>query len=233
MNCIAITGASRGIGFAIAEQFAQQGYRLQLCSRNEQKLYQAVERLLAAYPGIDIRSRAFDLALEDQAKAFASWSLQQECPDVLVNNTGIYRPGNISDEAEGVLDLQLRTNLYSAYHVTRGLLPAMIARQSGHIFNICSIAGLKAYPGGGAYSISKFALNGFSINLRDELRPHGIKVTTVYPGAVMTDSWAGFDNSEHRIMEKEDIGAMVYAASRLSPGACVEEIVLRPQLGDL
>jgi NADP-dependent 3-hydroxy acid dehydrogenase YdfG len=109
----------------------------------------------------------------------------------------------------------------------------MIQRGAGHIFNICSIAGLKAYTNGGAYSISKFAMNGFSMNLREEMKPHGIKVTTVHPGAVLTDSWGDYDNSTKRIMEANDIAKMVYMASQLSLQACVEEIVIRPQLGDL
>jgi short-subunit dehydrogenase len=109
----------------------------------------------------------------------------------------------------------------------------MIKNGGGHIFNMCSIASLQAYEGGGGYSISKFALNGFSQNLRHELKSTGIKVTAVFPGAVLTDSWGNFDNSNGRIMESDDIAAMVYAASNLSPQAVVEEIVLRPQLGDL
>jgi NADP-dependent 3-hydroxy acid dehydrogenase YdfG len=121
----------------------------------------------------------------------------------------------------------------SAYHVTRTVLPAMIKKKSGHVFNMCSIAALDAYPNGGAYSISKFALNGFSKNLREEMKTHGIKVTAVHPGAVMTDSWSGFDNSGKRIMEAGDIAKMVFAASQLSVQACVEEILIRPQLGDL
>jgi len=96
-----------------------------------------------------------------------------------------------------------------------------------------SIAGLKAYPHGGSYSISKFALRGFSINLRDELKPYNIKVTTVFPGAAYTDSWAASGLERQRFMEAADIAKMVYAASQLSPQACVEEITLRPQLGDI
>ena len=99
--------------------------------------------------------------------------------------------------------------------------------------NISSIAGQQAYPNGGSYSISKFAVAGFSKNLREELKPMNIKVTTVYPGAVLTDSWGDFDNSDGRIMEAGDIAAMILAASKLSAGAVVEEITLRPQLGDL
>jgi NADP-dependent 3-hydroxy acid dehydrogenase YdfG len=109
----------------------------------------------------------------------------------------------------------------------------MMKRKSGHIFNICSIASLHAYENGGAYSISKYAMYGFSKNLREEMKPHGIKVTSVFPGAVLTDSWGNYDNSKKRIMEAADIAEMVYASSQLSPAACVEDIVIRPQLGDL
>jgi short-subunit dehydrogenase len=92
---------------------------------------------------------------------------------------------------------------------------------------------LKAYANGGSYSISKYALHGFSKNLREEMKPFNIKVTTVFPGAVFTDSWGDFDNSTHRIMETTDIAKMIYVASQLSPGGCVEDIVMRPLPGDL
>ena len=127
----------------------------------------------------------------------------------------------------------ITTNLYSAYHVTRSIVPVMIKNNSGHIFNICSIASLQAYNNGGSYSISKFALMGFSKNLREELKSYNIKVSSVYPGAVLTDSWGDFDNSNNRIMEADDIAKMIVAASKLSAQAVVEDIVLRPQLGDL
>jgi NADP-dependent 3-hydroxy acid dehydrogenase YdfG len=109
----------------------------------------------------------------------------------------------------------------------------MMERRSGHIFNMCSIASLHAYHNGGAYSISKYALHGFSKNLREEMKPHNIKVTAIHPGAVLTDSWGDYDNSSKRIMEADDIAKMVFAASQLSAAACVEDIVIRPQLGDL
>jgi len=229
-----VTGASRRIGKAIAEKLAANGFDLLLVSRNEFKLYQALEELLLKYPGVSIKARAFDLSDAAATKACSDWILSNtSAPAVLVNNAGTFLPGDIYKQEEGVLESQLATNLYSAYHLTRTLLPAMTAQKSGHIFNICSIASLRAYPNGGAYSISKFALYGFSQNLREEMKPHGIKVTAVLPGAVMTDSWAGFDNSQGRIMEAADIANMVYAATQLSPQACVEDIIIRPQLGDL
>jgi NADP-dependent 3-hydroxy acid dehydrogenase YdfG len=98
---------------------------------------------------------------------------------------------------------------------------------------MCSIASLHAYKDGGAYSISKYALHGFSKNLREEMKPHGVKVTSVFPGAVLTDSWGDFDNSNQRIMEAQDIAKLIYTAAQLSPAACVEDIIIRPQQGDL
>lgn len=232
MNAV-ITGASRGIGKAIASVFALHGYNLLLNARSEDRLLQTVEELRTAFPNIVIGARAMDLSRRQEARLFGEWVLQQaDTIDVLVNNAGSFLPGNVSDEAEGTLEKMMDTNLFSAYWLTRALLPRMMTAGSGHIFNMCSIAGLQAYPNGGAYSISKFALIGFSKNLRRELMEYGIKVTAVIPGAVYTDSWAGFVEKE-RIMEAEDVAQMIYAASRLSPQAVVEEIVLRPQLGDL
>jgi short-subunit dehydrogenase len=152
---------------------------------------------------------------------------------VLINNAGQFLPGSVYNEPEGLLEQMMAVNVYSAYQLTRQLLPAMMDAKQGHIFNLCSIASLQAYANGGSYSISKFALMGFSKNLREELKPYNIKVTAVYPGAVMTDSWGDFDNSQQRIMEANDIAAMIIAATKLSPQAVVEDIVIRPQLGDL
>ena len=137
------------------------------------------------------------------------------------------------DEPDGFMENILNLNFYSAYHLTRALLPSMIKKGKGHIFNMCSVASLKAYEGGGSYSVSKFAMYGFSQNLRLELMPHGIKVTSVFPGAVLTDSWGDLDNSNGRIMVVDDIVEMMYAATKLSPQAVVEEILIRPQLGDM
>lgn len=231
---ILITGASRGIGRAIAETFAANGHDLFLVSRSDRSLYNALEELVSRYPSVSIKAKPFDLSERQQAMDCGRWMLdQQVVPDVLVNNAGSFEPGNVHDEAENVLEGQMATNLYSAYHLTRTLLPAMVQRKSGHIFNLCSIASLQAYPGGGAYSISKFALAGFSKNLREEMKPWGVKVTAVYPGAVYTDSWSGSGVDPERIMEAADIANMIYAASLLSAQACVEEIVMRPQQGDL
>lgn len=233
MNSI-ITGASKGLGRAFAEKFAAGGYDLFLCSRNPEALLATRDELAVRYPSRSIRAKAFDLGEKDQARQFGAWVLEAGATvDILINNAGQFIPGSVHDEEEGLLEQLMAVNLYSAYHLTRTLLPGMIARQSGHIFNICSVASLKAYPNGGAYSISKYALAGFSANLREEMKPHGVKVTAVYPGAAYTDSWAGSGVDPYRIMEAADVAGMVFAASQLSRQATVEEILLRPQLGDL
>lgn len=230
---IVITGASRGIGKAIAEAFAAEGNTLFLCARNEKKLAETAAELRNKYPGCIIHIMVADLADKNIAGSFGDWCLSHAIPDILINNTGGYVPGNIIDEAEGNLENMMNTNLYSAYNLTRKIAPHMVKNGSGHIFNICSVASLSAYDGGGSYSISKFAMHGFSQNLRHELKTKGIKVTGVYPGAVLTDSWGNYDNSSKRIMEASDIAAMILACTKLSAQAVPEEIILRPQLGDL
>ena len=231
---IVITGASRGLGKAIAEKFGGHGYDLYLCSRSEGALSQTARELSDRYPSIQVLFKAADLSVKSQAKAFGNWLLQSKTGvDILVNNAGVFEPGNIYDEADDVLEKMMAVNLYSAYYLTKTLVGGMMERRRGHIFNMCSIASLGAYSNGGSYSVSKFALAGFSKNLRLEMMPHGVKVTAVYPGAVYTDSWAGTGVARDRIMEAEDIAGMIYAASLLSPQACVEDIVLRPQQGDL
>ena len=233
---IVITGATKGIGKAIAEAFAEdrQGHTFYLCARNENVLQTTAKELQGRFPRTNIFTKACDIGQRESVAAFAAWILEAaDKIDVLVNNAGMFIPGSVEQEEDGALEKMMAVNLFGSYHLTRALLPVMKKNNSGHIFNICSIASIKAYNNGGAYSISKFAFYGFSQNLREEMKPHGIKVTSVLPGAVLTDSWNGFDNSGKRIMEASDIAKLVYASSHLSPQACVEEILVRPQLGDL
>lgn len=235
MNII-ITGGSRGFGKAIAEKFAgdNQGHTILLCSMNKEKLEAEGKQLQGKYPRATVITKACDLSVKQQVLELGEWITGKlSSIDILINNAGTFLPGSVYNEADGTLEKMIETNLYSAYHLTRSLLPKMMQQKSGHIFNMCSIASLKAYDNGGAYSISKFALAGFSKNLREELKTYNIKVTAVYPGAAYTDSWAGSGVDPKRIMESKDIATLVYAAAHLSPQACVEDILVRPQLGDL
>ena len=232
MNVI-ITGASKGLGKAMAEKFAEAGNNLFVCSRNEVQLYKMMEEMLLKYPQCAIKAKPVDISKKNEVETFGNWCLQFGVPDILINNAGQFIPGSVYNEEEGALEKMIEMNLFGAYHLTRLLLPKMMEAKSGHIFNMCSVASIKAYANGGAYSISKFALLGFSKNLREEMKPYNIKVTAVIPGAAYTESWASSGIEEKRFMQAKDIAEMVYAASQLSPQACVEEILLRPQLGDI
>ncbi|MDP5170398.1 MAG: SDR family oxidoreductase [Bacteroidia bacterium] len=225
---IFISGASKGIGLAIAQKYYKEGYRVGICARGEEALAQAK----ATMP--DLYTFVCDMSSKEAVKALVpKVSEALGSLHVLVNNAGIYLPGSIIDEDDEGYENTMRTNMDSAYYLTKGLLPAMMAKKSGSVVNIASIASLDAYPGGGSYSISKFAMLGFSKNLRFELKPHGIRVISVLPGAVLTDSWAGYDGPKDRLMPPEDIAEIVFTSTTLSNRTVVEDILLRPQLGDL
>jgi hypothetical protein len=174
------------------------------------------------------------VAVKEQVKSFAKFVASLSRPvDVLINNAGYFVPGEITTEEEGVLEQMMDANVFSAYHLTRSLVAAMKKNRNGHIFNMCSIASIKAYSNGGSYAITKFALLGFSKCLREELKQDGIRVTSIMPGATKTASWDGVDLPDERFMRAEDVAEIVYSSYALSTRSVVEEILIRPQLGDI
>jgi short-subunit dehydrogenase len=195
---------------------------------------QAWQSKLMVEHNVQITSFNFDLSIEAEVKKFAKQVLAATNHiDILINNAGTYEPGSTYNEPEGQLAKVMDLNLFSAYHLTRALLPGMMERKKGHIFNMCSIAALKAYDNGGAYSISKWALTGYTKNLREEMKPHNIKVSMIHPGATYTPSWEQSGLPPTRFMKPEDVAQIVLTSCKLSDQACVEEIIMRPQLGDI
>ncbi len=230
---IIITGATKGIGRAILQKFALQGFDAVICARNQQDLETCQAEIEGTY-GTRVFIKATDMGNITQVKAFAAYILSLGQPvEVLVNNAGFFTPGQIQNEDEGVLESTLTTNLVSAYHLTRALLGGMIAQKRGHIFNMCSTASIMAYVNGGSYCISKFALYGMSKVLREETKEQGIKVTSILPGATYTASWEGVDLPIERFMKAEDVAEATWGAYSLSATSVVEEILIRPQLGDI
>lgn len=231
---IVVTGGTKGIGRAIAERFAEAGFNVAVCARKADELEKFKADLTKKHPSGKFYTLPADMADKNQVDAFASFIRQLDQPvDVLINNAGYFIPGSIATEKDGALEDMMNANLYSAYHMTRALVDQMIARKSGHIFNMCSIASIKAYANGGSYAITKFALLGFSKCLREELKPVGIRVTSILPGATRTASWEGVDLPDERFMRVEDVAETVYGAYSLSQRSVVEEIIIRPQLGDI
>lgn len=231
---IVITGGSKGIGRAIAERFAQAGFDIAVCARNADELSKLKNDLLKINPAGKVHILPTDMSLKSQVMAFAKFVKDIGQPvDILVNNAGYFIPGSIATEIDGALEDMMQANLYSAYHMTRGLAEGMMLRKSGHIFNMCSIASIKAYSNGGSYAITKFALLGFSKCLREELKEFGIRVTAILPGATRTASWDGVELPDERFMSAQDVAETVYSAYSLSGRSVVEEIIIRPQLGDI
>lgn len=231
---LVVSGGTKGIGRAVLERFAAEGFDAITCARREADLWAMRDEFARRFPTVTLYPYPADLAVAADRQGLIDFIHTLGRPvEVLVNNAGRFLPGTFHDEPAGTLETMIETNLYSAYHLTRGVLGGMMTRKRGYIVNVCSTASLTAYPNGGSYSVSKFALLGFTKTLREELKTHGIRVTAVLPGATLTDSWAGTDLPPERFMQAEDVAALVWASYALSPGAVVEEILLRPLLGDI
>jgi short-subunit dehydrogenase len=229
---VLITGGSRGIGKAIALFFAERKFDIAICARNQEKLNELVAELEQF--GVSVIAATCDASKPNDIKNFCKNVLSKWGHiDILVNNAGTYLPGKVTEEADGTLEKLIETNLYSAYYFSKNIAPSMVASKSGYIFNIASVAGLQAYPNGGSYSISKFAMIGLSKALREELKTLNVRVTNISPGAVLTDSWAGVDLPENRFIASADIAKIIFDLYHLSPQTNVEDLVVRPILGDI
>jgi short-subunit dehydrogenase len=231
---VVVSGGTKGIGRAILMRFAEEGFNLITCARHEGDLKELKTSALERFPQVKMETFKADVGKGEEVKAFLTFIEKLDVEvEVLVNNAGLFLPGSIHDEAEGNLAFMLETNLMSAYHLSRGIIPAMKERQRGHIFYISSTAGIMAYSNGGSYSVSKHAMQGLAKAIREEMKTHGVRVTTLMPGATYTSSWEGSGMDESRFMKSEDIAELVYNAYTLSHRTVVEEILVRPQLGDI
>ena len=230
---ILVTGGTKGIGKAIIERFAREGFDIFTCARNEQDLASLKTHLEENHQAIRVLAIAADLSKKEEVTRFSDAVKAISTPDVIVNNTGVFLPGSLYNEPDGNFELIMQTNLFSAYYLTRAFAQQMMDRKSGHIFSMGSIAGLTAYPNGGSYAVSKWAMLGMTKSFREELKPHQVKVTSILAGATFTDSWAGAGIPEERFMRASDVAESVWGAYNLSPQTVVEEIIIRPQLGDI
>jgi short-subunit dehydrogenase len=229
-----ITGASRGIGKAIAFEFAQNGFDLVICSKNNQTLFDTQHQLKSAFPNIEVKAFSADLSSEQGCSDLVNFYCKEyQHLTVLVNNAGTFLPGTLMDENQSQMRFQMDLNFFSAYFITKGVWHLLKSSPRAHIFNMCSIASITAYAAGGGYSVSKFALLGFSKSLRLEGIPHNIAVSAVLPGATLTDSWAGVDLPESRFMRSQDVASVLLNAFNMNERTVMEEIVIRPVLGDI
>ncbi len=230
---VVVTGATKGIGRAIVQRFAKEGYDIVGCARSEADLIILKEVIEEKY-NVSVNIHATDMSNKEEVLTFGTFirNLKGQV-EILVNNAGIFIPGLIIDEKDGALEQMIQTNLYSAYHLTRSLVDDMMSQKKGHIFNMCSTASIMPHENGGSYCISKYALLGMTKVLREELKLHNIRVTAILPGPTYTASWEGVDLPEERFIKADDVANAVWGAYAMSESTVIEEILIRPQLGDL
>lgn len=222
-----VTGASSGIGKAICLLLLDKKFEIIAVARSEKKLQELKneapkEALITTY-SCDLSERG---NISKLTKEIIS---DHGNIDMLVNNAGVFLPGNISGEDDASYETSMKTNIDSAYYLTKDLIPNI--NKEGYIFNMCSTASTIGYPNGGSYCISKFALLGFTKALRLELA-NQIAVSAIMPGATLTNSWAGTEEPASRFMKPEDVALTIWSAWQIRKNTVVEEIVMRPHLGD-
>jgi NAD(P)-dependent dehydrogenase (short-subunit alcohol dehydrogenase family) len=231
---IVITGSSQGIGAEIALAFAREvaGVRLALVARNRTNLTK-VAKACAAF-GAEAAVFPADVSREaDVARAAKAVAKQFGPVDVLINNAGAFEAAPFAKTKTAMFDRMIAVNLRSAFLVTQAFLPAMLRGKSGDVFFMSSIAGLGAYPNSAAYCAAKFGVTGLAKVLRAETKGTGIRVCCVHPGATWSPSWSGSGVKPGRIMPAEDIAHAFLDIWRLGRRTVVEEIILRPERGDL
>ena len=222
-----ITGASRGIGLAIARGLAGLGAKVALCARDPQRLEKAAASLREA--GASVAAIPADVRNAHEIVPLVSKTEQSLGPiEILVNNAGIGYFGPVQEASEANWDSVLDTNLKAVFLLSRAVAPGMIQRRRGHIVNIGSLAGKSAFAGGAIYCASKWGLLGLTQCMAEDLRPHGIRVSAVCPGSVATDfsPHAGKDTS--KMLQPEDVAHAVEGIVTQTPQSFISEVLIRP-----
>ena len=222
-----ITGGTSGIGKAIVNKLIEEDFAVIVIGRNKEKLNQL--KIEVKHP-----SNCFLYKADMTDRNGLLQTIQKIINDfgqidLLINNAGVFIPGSIIGEEDKTYDLMMRTNIDAPYILCKHLIP--IINKGGYVFNICSTASLVGYPNGASYCISKFALLGLTKVLRAELKGK-IAVSAIMPGATLTKSWEGTTEPAERFMKPQDVAEVIYNAWNIRSNTVMEEIIIRPHLGD-
>ncbi len=222
-----VTGASRGIGFAIARRLAQLGANLGVCARDAHRLAGAKSEL--EREGTKVQAIAADLSKPGEIKSFVASVEQSLGPiDILINNAGVGYFAPVQDATEENWDAVLDTNLRAVFLLSKAVAKGMIQRKTGHIVNIASLAGKNAFAGGAVYCASKWGLLGLTECMAEDLRGHGIRVSAVCPGSVATDFSPHAGKDPGKMLQPQDIAHAVEMIVTQEPQSFISEVLLRP-----
>jgi NADP-dependent 3-hydroxy acid dehydrogenase YdfG len=222
-----ITGGNRGIGKAIAFRLAAFGADVAICGREESVLRATAEELRSF--GARVHSQRADVTGADDVASLIQQSEAALGPvSILVNNAGIGLFGPLHEKTEAQWDTLINTNLKSVFLVSRAVIPGMIQRKSGDIINISSLAGKSTFAGGALYCASKWALQGLSGCMAEDLRAYGIRVSTVCPGSVFTDFSGRGPKDPGKVLTANDVAHAVAMIATQGPQSFLSEVHLRP-----
>ncbi|HEY6443060.1 MAG TPA: SDR family NAD(P)-dependent oxidoreductase [Candidatus Acidoferrales bacterium] len=222
-----VTGASRGIGRAIAQTLGRMGAMLSLCARDTQKL-QSVRHDLEA-EGARVLALSADVSRPEDIKSLVQTTERSlGSIEILVNNAGIGHFAPIQESSEEDWDATLDTNLKAVFLLSKAVAPGMISRRSGHIINIASLAGKNAFAGGSIYCASKWGLLGLTQCAAEDLRPYGIRVSAVCPGSVATDFSPHSGKDPGKMLQPEDVAHAVEMILTQAQQSFISEVLLRP-----
>ena len=222
-----VTGASRGIGQAIARSLGRMGAMLSLCARDPQRLQSARRELEA--DGAKVLAVPADVSCPDDITSLVETTERSLGPiEILVNNAGIGHFAPIQEASEANWDATLDTNLKAVFLLSKAVAPGMISRRSGHIINIASLAGKNAFAGGGIYCASKWGLLGLTQCAAEDLRPYGVRISAICPGSVATDFSPHSSKDPRKMLQPEDVAHAVEMILTQAPQSFISEVLLRP-----
>jgi 3-oxoacyl-[acyl-carrier protein] reductase len=229
-----ITGGSSGIGLAIARAVAAEGMAVVIAAREPARLKQAAAELAALSSAASKHRGAAILAVptdvsrsEDVARLIEQATARFGRIDLLVNNAGTYREGDVDELTEQEWDDVQAVNLKGAFLCTKAVLPVMKRQRSGYVVNVASVAGKTGFGGSSAYCASKFGMVGLTESLLEEGVPHNIRATVICPGYVATPMVEDAPVPASEMIPPEDIGRLVVGLLTLAPVTVIKEIVVQ------
>lgn len=229
-----ITGATKGMGRSIAIAFAKEGINVAICARNAKDLNNFKQELQQINPQVKVFNQVADGSVKEQLLQFAAAAeLELGFISIVVNNLGVFDPASILDESDSAFEKQMNTNLMPTYHLYRYFGKTMMAAREGHIFTICSVAAINPIAEAGTYSVTKFALLGLSRVMRLEMMPYNVKATAVIPGSTLTNSWEGTTIEKDKFVLPDDIASAIINTYKMSAGANIDEIIIKPVGGQI